>query len=206
MQMVLHRLAELGPSGAILLIMTGLVYGLAGWRILRYLVLADAIVVALLLGSSLRENQPYSIHATTLAGLAAVLLAIGLPYLAWRFPRWAAIAMGGLAGFLISQVLVIHMVLPLSVHLLLGAIGAGLVMAMHATLFRQTAVFVTGLHGGWLCLAALTALLSRPNVFGSPLIGMFRENLLLFPLVAFILSAILVALQWADMERCTDPF
>lgn len=204
-RLILCELAQLGPTGAVMLAMAGLVYGLFGWRIVRYLVIADALFAGLLLGSAMEGAKARGFVPEYLpVMLCTVLVAAGFVWLAWRFPRWAVVCMGGVVGFLMMQVLTMCGELPPTVGILLGAVGAAGVMAMQLTLFKQSAVVVTGLHGGWLCVAALAACSARPQGFGGILLHALYNHTTLVPMFALVFSAILIAVQWADLERDTD--
>ena len=206
MQAVFARLGQLDPDIAILLIFIGLVYGLFGWRIVRYLAFADACFIALILTLGLLEMEGRSTYYLPTFPLATVLL-IGLPWLAWRFSRWAVGIMSGAVGFLIIQMLLTDSQTPLFARLAIGVVGASLAMALKVTLTRETAIVVTGLHGGWLCVAALSILAVSPDSFAGQFFNtLYHTNAMLIPLLAISLSAILIAVQWADMERDLNPF
>jgi hypothetical protein len=72
---------------------------------------------------------------------------------------------------------------------------------MHLTLFHKTAVFVTGLQGGWFCIAAIVAGASDPRSFGALLCNAIQSYDFVFPLMAMVLSVMLISLQLADMEE-----
>jgi hypothetical protein len=185
-------------------VVAGLVYGLFGWRIIRYLAIADAALAALLIGSMLQDIEQDS----TIVGLppwsTTFVLLIALPWLACRFPRYAVAAMAGAVGFLLVQVPLIDSDVPASVCVLLGSLGCGLAMAMHLTLSHKTAVFVTGLQGGWFCIAAIVAGASDPRSFGALLCNAIQSYDFVFPLMAMVLSAMLISLQLADMEESVE--
>lgn len=193
-------LQELNPNVAFSLMMLGLVYGLFGWRLVRYLAVLDAGLLGLLLVLTLRGSGSGGETPSTYWPALALLL-LGLPWVAWRFPRWSVVAMGGLVGFLLTQFLLQDETVPMIARLGLGAIGSGLVMAFHVTLFRETSIFVTGLHGGVFFVAALAA---SANVMGSSasrfLYG-FNGGQIIIPLLALVFSAMLILFQWADSEQ-----
>jgi hypothetical protein len=201
MQQVITRLGELGPTGAIVLVVAGLVYGLFGWRIIKYLAIADAALAALLIGTMLQDLEQDSAMVGLPSWSSTFVLLIALPWLAWRFPRYAVAAMAGAVGFLLVQVPLIDSDVPTSACVLLGSVGCGLAMAMHLTLFHKTAVFVTGLQGGWFCIAAIVAGASDPRSFGALLCNAIQSYDFVFPLMAMVLSVMLISLQLADMEE-----
>jgi hypothetical protein len=204
MQQVITRLGELGPTGAVVLVVAGLVYGLFGWRIVRYLAIADAALAALLIGTMLQDYEDGGGGFGLPSWSITFVLLIALPWLAWRFQRWSVAAMAGAVGFLLVQVPLIGTDLPVSVYVLLGSLGCGLAMAMHLTVFDKTAVFVTGVQGGWFCVAAIVAAASDPRSFGALLCNAIQTHDYVFPVMAMVLSVMLISLQLADMEQTVD--
>ncbi len=205
MQEVLTRLGQLDPEVGIFLLFAGMVYGLFGWRIIRYLAFADAVAIAVILAAALREADPNSIRYIPVTPAALVLL-VGLPCLAWRFPRWAVGIMCGATGFLIVQIVLMQYELPLLARLGLGGLGSAVTMALRMTLSRETAIVVTGLHGGWLCVGALAVMAVYPGSFSGRLFSfLYNTHALLLPAVATCLSGIFLAIQWADLERDLEP-
>ncbi len=205
MHSFLARLTELGPSSAVLLALAGLVCGLFGWRIVRYLAVADACLVAVLVGAFLRSDVDESAFAGLPVARMSMVVLLGLPWLAWRFPRWAVGIMGGTVAFLVVHIMLIEFDLPLSVCLLLGLLAGGLTLGMHLTLYQQTAVVVTGLQGGWLCTAAIVAASSDPRSFSWLISSAIHDNVGLFPLLAMVFSLMLIALQLTDLEQSASP-
>ncbi|MBN2561099.1 MAG: hypothetical protein JXQ75_09235 [Phycisphaerae bacterium] len=200
----MFRIGVSGPSVAVVLMAGGLMFGLFGWRLVRCLAVLDALVVAVLSGFVLRDLDFLpGVGVPTWA--VGAFLAVGLSWIAWRFPNWAAVAMSGAVGFLLPQMLLDSGAVPLLVRVLVGALACGLAMALHLALRNEAAVVVTGLHGGWLCLAALVAVAADPGGFGGQFLELLASYTLLLPLVGMVFSAILIALQWADMERTVNP-
>jgi hypothetical protein len=205
MESFVARLIELGPSGAVLLALAGLVCGLFGWRIVRYLAVVDAVVAAVCIGVLMRTDADEATFAGLPLARFSLVIVLGLPWLAWRFPRWAVGIMGGTIACLVVLALLTEFDLPLSVCLLLGFLAGGLALGLHLTLYRQTAVVVTGLQGGWLCTAAIVAASADPRSFGWLLFSAIDENLCLFPLIAMVFSFMLIALQLTDLEQSANP-
>lgn len=204
MRAVLLRFSELDPNLAFLLILMGLVYGLVGWRTIRFLVLVDAAAVAVFLSIALRESDGHvGFFGPWL--LPAFLLLLGLPWAAWRYPRQSAISFSGLVGFFSVALFLLDAQLPLLAWLALGCVGAALAMALATTLLRQTAVVVTGLHGAWLCVAALALLAAHPShLFGGFLGSVNTHSTMAMPAAAVIISSILIAVQWSGLNEDAD--
>jgi len=204
MQGVLQLFSGLNPNLAFPLILIGLIYGLVGWRVLRYLVLLDAVAVAALLGVVLRDAANWA-GPLELWLLPTALLLIGLPWMGWRYPRQAAIGLCGLVGFLSVALFLVDVYLPLFAWLALGALGAAFAMALATTLVRQTTIVVTGLHGSWLCVAALALLGAHPsNFLGGFLSALNAHYTMVIPLAVVVVASILIAVQWSGVGQDGD--
>lgn len=201
MEFILIRLENAGPSIAMMLLAGGLLFGLFGWRLARALVVIDGIAVAILAG------HVSSLSAVPLVEpwLLGLLIGGGLIWLAWRHPQWALIAMGGTVGFILPQLILSADDLPLLVRILGGMIVGGMIMAWQMAVRREAMVVVTGVHGGLLVLAALVAACSSPAGYGGPLLSLLSAHDIMLPLAALCISAILITIQWAVMERSTNP-
>jgi len=203
MNMGTSYLGWVTPQVGIVLILAGLIYGLLGWRLVRYLAVADAIGVACFMGVVLSElNMRGSLNVPSLP-LTGLLL-IGLPWIAWRCGRWSVIAMGGLVGFAGTQLLINSWDMPVPVRLLIGCLASAFVMAMHFTLYRNSAIVVTSIHGGWMLLVGLSAMLTG-SIGGNFMIAL-RSYELLPPVMILIFTVTMMHVQWADLERTSDPF
>lgn len=205
MNMEISHLGSISPHVGVLLITAGLVYGLFGWRLVRYLAVADAIGVACFLGMVLNELNTRGTLAVPSWPLT-ILLIVGLPWIAWRCGRWSVIAMGGLIGFVAVQLIIGAWDLPLLVRVLLGGLGGGFVMATHFTLYRHAAIVVTSLHGGWMLLAGLTGFLGGTGTMGFNFALALRTYDLLTPAMVLIFTWTMMQVQWADLDRSADPF
>ncbi|MFQ5412258.1 MAG: hypothetical protein ACE5EC_08160 [Phycisphaerae bacterium] len=205
MQTIHTQIAMLDPGLAILLILAGLIYGLFGWRMVRFLVVLDAVVIALLLAYGLCGNQGGSGLSLARLPIAFPIL-IALPYLAWRFPDRAMLGFFGLVGFFSTQLFLIDFSLPIATSVAIGTVGAGLAVALGKTLYSQTTVVMTGLHGAWLVVGAMALVAANSdNVIGQTLSSLNESFTLLFPVAAIAFSAILITIQWTDMEKSAVP-
>jgi hypothetical protein len=194
----------LGPHAALFFVLVGLVYGLLGWRLVRYLAVIDAIVVAIFLAMFIRTGE--WLGGSVMAGRSvAIVLLVGLPWLAWRFPRWAVTTMGGLVGYLGTQLLLAGTDLPHMVCVLLGAVGAAFIMAMHLTLYQHSAVVVTGVHGGWLVVAGLVLATTSSGGFCGNIAWLLNSSYSVSLIVISVFSAIMIAIQLSDLGRSADP-
>lgn len=204
MQAVLYGLADLGPSVAVLLAVGGLTFGLLGWRIIRYVAVVDALLISLWLRAGLERMGDNGEKVLLVRGLTLVL-AIVLPWLAWRYHRCAVALLGGAVWFLLPQCLLAGTGTPLIVGVLIGVLACGVAMAMHLTLGREAAVVTTGVHGAFLCLAALAAVSADPRSHGGRLFDALSSHALLLPIVALVFSTIMIVLQWTDLTGEREP-
>jgi hypothetical protein len=206
MQSLIPLLVGLNASVAMLLVLLAVVYGLFGWRVVRYLSVVDAIGIAILFACALKNIEERAATVLPRVVGAGVCL-IALPYLAWRFSRCAVILMCGAAGFLLIQIPLVGLHSPGAVALLLGLVGAGLAIAMRLSMSREAAIVLTGLHGGWFIIAALAVLSSEHGSIAANLFDLLATgHAAILPAVALCLSTILITLQWADLDREVDPF
>lgn len=205
MDVLTGLLAGLDESAAVLFILAGLIYGLFGWRLVRFLVIVDALAVAGMcaLWFSRRGGVPW-IGGDESTISVALMMALLLPLLAWRFPRVATVAMAGLAGFVSVQLFLLDSDLPFVVLAILGFIGGAFAMGLAVSLSRQTTVVVTGLHGGWLCVGAMSILAANHTNFIGQMLNSFAGSFVLVtPAAALAFSSIMIFLQWSDMQGHT---
>jgi len=201
MDLLLSRLENAGPSIATMLLAGGLLFGLFGWRLARALVVLDGLALAIVAGH-VSSHADAPVKQPWLVGL---LVGGGVIFLAWRHPQWALIAMGGIVGFILPQLVLSSDDLPLLVKILSGVILSGMVMAWQMAVQREATVVVTGVHGGLLVLAAVVAAGSSPAGYAGPLATLLLSHALLLALAAVAFSAILITIQWAVMERSSNP-
>jgi len=194
----------LGTDASLFFIMAGLIYGLLGWRLVRYLAVVDAVVVGVLGAVMLNESHAFGEYAGA-AKIFGYMLVLGLPILAWRLPRWAVVTMGGGVGFLIVQMVMSEMATHDLSRFLFGLVGAGFAMGMHLTLHRHSAVVVTGVHGGWLVVAGMVLAAASGGGVGGNLIGLLTESYSVSLITVAVFSAIMIAIQWSDLEKAPEP-
>ncbi len=205
MQAELTNLSNLGPNVAVLMATGGLTFGMFGWRAIRYLAVIDALLIGLLIGIGFfnAETSPLQSLVTRSAALVMVL---GLPWLAWRFHRASIVLLGGAVGFAVSFTLLTGCGMPATVVVLAAGLTCTLAVTFHLTLRQEAAIVTTGLHGGYLCLAALIVASADPRSFGARLLDMLSYHDLLIPSIGLVLSAILIFYQWADLQQSLDPW
>lgn len=203
-QTMLQFGATLGTDASIFFIMAGLIYGLLGWRLVRFLAVLDAVVVGVLGAVMLNKSHSFGEYESAAKALGYVLV-LGLPFLAWRLPRWAVVTMGGGVGFLVVQMILGESNMPEMSRFMLGIVGAGFAMGMHLTLHRHSAVVVTGVHGGWLVVAGLVLAAASSGGVGANLMALLTQNYGISVITVAVFSAIMIAIQWSDLEKAPDP-
>lgn len=206
MDLLTGLLAGLDESAAVLFILAGLIYGLFGWRLVRFLVIVDALAVAGMctLFISRRGGIP-GIEGNDQAMIVSLGMALLLPLLAWRFPQVATVAMAGLAGFVAVQLFLLDSELSFMILAILGFVGGAFAMGLAVSLSRQTTVVVTGLHGGWLCVGAMSILAANHTNFVGQMLNSFASSFVLVtPAAALAFSSIMIFLQWSDMQGHTS--
>ncbi len=197
------QLATLDTSASILFILVGLVYGLFGWRLVRILVMVDSLAVAAVCAYYLMRTGTIPFTTTSSTPLV-ILLFLLLPFCTWKYPEKATIGMAAMAGFVCTELFMMNFEFPQMAKLALGVVGAGFSLALAMTLARQTTVVITGLHGGWLCVAALAIIASNPSgVVGNMLSSFASSVSMVVPVAALAFSSILIFLQWGDMQGHT---
>lgn len=194
----------LGSDASLFFIMAGLIYGLLGWRLVRYLAVVDAIVLGVL-GATMLSDAEFLRGSAPMAKLLGGVLVLGLPVLAWRLPRWAVMCMGGGVGFVLVQLVLGDSESPELSRWLLGLVGAGFAMGMHLTLHRQSAVVVTGVHGGWLVVAGMVLAAASGGGVGGNLIALLTDSYTVSLGTVAVFSAIMIAIQWSDLEKAPEP-
>ncbi len=197
------NVGRLDSSFALLLFVAGAVFGLFGWRLIRALVTVESLLVACLLGYYLSKSgggdsaQSY----TFMLGLA---MAVAMPFLAWRFPKNAAVLFYGLIGFATAALLLYDIYVSDILKIAFGFLVAGGAMALGLTMFRQTTVVMTGVHGAWLCALGLAIVASHPSNFITDALHSLHASFD-YTIAAFVVvfSVIMIAIQWIDMEGQT---
>ncbi|MCA9256772.1 MAG: hypothetical protein KDA33_14085 [Phycisphaerales bacterium] len=192
--------AYLGPGFALMLTLIGVIYGVFGWRIVRMLVVLDAIALAAAIGLSLQD--PSVARMLPISPLvAAGFIVFVLPLVAFKYPRRAAVGFFGIVGFLATLLFLLDVSMEMDFRIALCVLGAGITMALGMTLYQPTTVFVTGVHGGFLLATAMAIIAAYPSNFIGGLVQSADMSFeYTMPAAAVAFSAILIAVQWADLQ------
>lgn len=200
MHYITNQFSHLGVGFAILLAMAGLIYGLFGWRIMRLLIVVDAIALAGLLALASQSNALEGVIPVPPMVISGAVLLL-LPICAWYFERRAAIGFFGVVGFLAALLFIFDLTASVNIRVASAICGAGLTMALGMTLYRQTTVFVTGVHGGCLLAAAMAIIAAHPtNGVGAAIQSLTSSYDYALSAAGIAFSIILIAVQWADLQ------
>lgn len=192
--------AYLGPGFALLLTLVGAIYGLFGWRIVRMLVLIDAIAIGAVIALGLQAPSARAVLPLSPVVAGAFVVSI-LPLAAFMQPHRAAIALFGVVGFLASMLILLDLPMGFEARLAVSVACAGLAVAFGMSVYQATTVFITGLHGGCMVAVAMAIIASYP---GNPVGGLIQSSTSSFdytlPAAGIAFSTILIAVQWADLQ------
>ena len=168
---------------AAVLLAAGLVYLLQGWKVFKVLVIVNAAVAGVLIGSMLGalHSQEWSLYGAAIGGLALAILS-------WPMMRLAIALMGALAGGAIGLA-AWHYVATISRPDMVqyswvgGLLGAGILGVLAFFIFRVVVVLFTSLQGAALTVSALLALVLKHPAIHAPMLRQLEHNPLLLPLV-----------------------
>ncbi|HPF41104.1 MAG TPA: hypothetical protein P5081_19525 [Phycisphaerae bacterium] len=183
-----------------MLTLIGVIYGVFGWRIVRMLVVLDAVALAAAIGLSLQD--PSVARMLPISPLvAAGFIVFVLPLVAFKYPRRAAVGFFGIVGFLATLLFLLDVSMEMDFRIAFCVLGAGITMALGMTLYQPTTVFVTGVHGGFLLATAMAIIAAYPSNFIGGLVQSADMSFeYTMPAAAVAFSAILIAVQWADLQ------
>ncbi|MCB9853154.1 MAG: hypothetical protein H6819_08660 [Phycisphaerales bacterium] len=190
----------LGPGFALLLTLIGVIYGVFGWRIVRMLVVLDAIAIGAVIGFGLQDPRVAALIPVS-PKPAALFIVFVLPLVAFKYPRRSAVAFFGIVGFLATLLFLLDVPMDMDLRIALCVLGGGIIMALGMTLYQPTTVFVTGVHGGFLLAVAMAIIAAYPTNFIGGLVQSAQSSFeYMMPAAALAFSAILIAVQWADLQ------
>lgn len=190
----------LGPGFALVLTLVGAVFGLFGWRIVRMVVVLDAVAVGAFIAIGL---QAPSVRATLPVSpmWAGGFVLLVLPVVAIRFPHRSAVGLFGVIGFLGAILILLDIPMDMQLRLGLATLSGGIAMALGLTVYHATTVFITGIHGGCMVAVAMAIIAAYPSNFVGGLVSSSASSFeYLLPAASIAFSTILIAVQWADMQ------
>jgi hypothetical protein len=201
----ISALEQVSLLPAVLLVASGIVYMLYGWKIFKMLVVINAILLGAILGSHLggllRTPEMPLYMAIGVGALFAML--------AWPTMRYAVSIMGGLAGCLLG-----YGVWQYAAHAtdnlemtrygwagaLVGLVFLGLLAFI---MFRVAVISWTAFQGAMMSVAGLVALLMKHQQFHGDLHAALVSNIHLLPLLVGVPAGIGFIYQDATMVKKT---
>ena len=198
-----QSLTGLSALPAVLLLASGLVYLLQGWKVFKILIVINAAILGAFLGQHLGtllqgENMPL------FCGLAGALL---LAALAWPLMKFALSLMGGLAGSFLGYGMWHYAANVLGKpHLneyawagaLIGLITLGLLSFL---IFKLVVMIFTSLQGSIMTVSGILALLLKYPPLHEELRAALTHNMHLLPLLMVVPAVIGFAFQNAAVAQ-----
>ncbi len=188
---------------AMLLVASGIVYMLYGWKIFKMLVLINAVLLGAVIGSHLggllKTPEMPLYMAIGIGALFAML--------AWPTMRYAVSIMGGLAGCLLGYGVwqyIAHATSNLEMTrygwagALVGLVFLGLLAFI---MFRVAVISWTAFQGAMMSVAGLVALLMKHQTFQANVHSALVGNIHLLPLLVGVPAGIGFIYQDATMVK-----
>jgi len=188
-----HSLAALEPIWACVLLGCGLVYLLQGWKMFKILVVLNAAILGVLLGSRLAAVVGGDRNMPLFAGIGGGLI---LAVLAWPLMKYAISIMGGLVGSFVgfgmwnyaAQVVGKPSLLEYAwVGALIGLITLGLLAFV---IFRFVVITFTCFQGSLMTVSGILGLLLKYDRVAEPLTNSLTLNVHMLPLLVGIPAVI----------------
>jgi hypothetical protein len=171
---------QMTPGVATVLIMSGIIYLMFGFRIFKAIVLLNAAV----LGGYAGAMIPTDHHETSIA--AALICAVFAAAVAWPTMKYAVALMGGVFGAALGAS--IWHTVDLDPHLvwagaMVGLVGFGLFSFI---LFRGSVMMYTSLQGSFMLVFGLLGLIYKYQQLGPKVTTHLSEESFLLPAAIFI--------------------
>lgn len=185
---------QMTPAVATVLIMSGIVYLLFGFRIFKAIVLLNAAVV----GGCLGAKVPMEHQETSIA--VALICAVFAAAIAWPTMKYAVALMGGLFGAALGAS--IWHTVDLDPHLVWAGAMVGLVaFGLFAfILFRGSVMMFTSLQGSFMLVFGLLGLIYKYQQVAPNVSRHLAEQSFLLPAAVFIPAVIGLIFQ---QHHCT---
>ena len=189
---------------ALILVAAGVVYVLAGWRIYRYLVMANAMAIGVVVGSWIgqRLNHP---NMDIIVGIAAGLL---LAAAAWPLMRFGVALMAALVGAGLGMALwryamqaggqeagLVKLWWPGAI---IGAITMGLLAFIVA---KAMVIAFTSFQGSAMLVSGVVALLVKSAGIRATVENGLTTNAYLPPLLVLVPAVIGAMFQWTKFGK-----
>lgn len=202
-QQYVEYLLTLGVLQSVLLLATGLVYLLQGWRIFKALVIVNAAVLGAMLGFKIGSL----IGAPNLPLILGIAVAVLLAVLSWPLMKFAVSLMGAIAGSLLGYGLWMYCASAMGKpHLesyawaggLIGLITLGLLAFV---IFRVVIMAFTSLQGSLLTVTGMLGLLMESQRLRETLQDELVQNVHLLPMLILLPAIIGMVFQNAGKKK-----
>lgn len=177
---VVKRITELSPTHAAVMLVAGLIYLLQGWRVFKFLVVVNAAIAGMLIGSIVgaTQSQAWSLYGMLIGGGVLALLC-------WPLMRLAIALTGALAGGAAGLGVWDYVAgwhPTIEPYTWVGGVGGALILGVLAfCLFRLVVIVITALQGSALTVGGILALaLMEPHI-RKPLQNALENNEHLLP-------------------------
>jgi len=202
-----EKLYALEAVPAVVLLVFGVISLLAGWKVFKLLVIANAAYFGGLMGANLGNMIQRNGEGLWLFGMIAGGLLLAA--LAWPLMKYAVSIMGGLAGSFLGYG-VWQMVADmtgretLSQHAWAGALIGLITLGLLAfVIFKLVVMIFTAFEGAVLAVSGAIALLLKYEPVGSSLRDTLRDNQPLLPLLIVVPAVVGFAMQYNAAHKVT---
>ena len=167
------------PGTAMLLIIAGLIYLLYGYRIIKVLVMINAVVAGAGIGAALGRHGETAVACAVIGAFAAAAIT-------WPAMKYAVALMGGVIGALVAGSVWHAVGLDPAfawAGALVGLVGLGLLCFI---LFRGSVMMYTSLQGAVMFVMGILGLIYKYQELAPQLTNHFKVEPFLFPAAVFI--------------------
>lgn len=189
---------------AMLAAILGGIYLLTGWRLFKWLVILNALVLGMLVGLYLGTRIQRYPHMDVILALVGGILAAAM---AWPLMKGAVSLMGALIGAVVGAGLWWHVARAMGniaaedlawVGAIIGFITLGLLAFI---VFQFVVIAFTALQGALMLVSGALSLALRHEPFRAPVLSALRENVYLLPLLVLVPAALGAIYQQAKYGK-----
>ncbi len=203
-QEYVQYLEALDPLQAVLAVVVGLVYMLAGWKIFKVLVIANAALLGFVIGHVLGNLAKPEGNLTIITAIAGALL-FGI--LAWPLMKYAVGVMGGLvgafAGFFLWRYLAAAVGNEtIGQHAWAGGLIGLMALGMLAfVILRLTVILFTAFQGSVMGLSGVLALMLRQESIRVDIEEAIMNNMHMMPFLLAVPTVIAAVVQYVTLSK-----
>jgi len=192
---LLTSIREIGPVQAAVMLVGGLIYLLQGWRVFKFLVVINAALAGMVLGSIVGGRyggEEWSVYGALIGGAVLAILC-------WPLLRVALTLMGALAGGAAGMgvwAYAAHWHPSIGPYAWVGGlVGALLLGVLAFFLFRLVVIVITSLQGSAMTVGGILSLVLLSSQIRRPLLGELEYNPHLLPILLAVPAIIGIAVQ-----------